>query len=432
MMQPMERPGAMRALLATAMLLAAVVVLASATPAPAQSGNSFGQSYLTPFPENDVYRVIVLGDAFGEGINGGLAEALSDESGIEVIDRSNGATGLARNDETTWDKQLEQMAASEQIHAAVVLFGVVDRQSMRIEKRRYQVGSPEWKQEYGKRVDRVMKVLKREGAAIYWLGLPVMRSPSAAADAEVMNAIFREMAVINAVKFIDTWSGFTDASGGYSPYGPDLSGKVRELRSGDGVYFTGRGYQKLAHFAEQEIRRDLALARAERDVPLAGSEDEQARIAAERRKTEGKTSGTAAAGQSGTGVAIAAVPALADYLADDSTITVTGATGQKVQLEIVRPRIPGAVVAHILRSSQARSVDIGQTMGTDLKIGLTALSSLALGSAGNSGAPGSVPLTQSPYYKLLVKGEAARAKPGRADDFAWPRQLQTAARQPGS
>jgi hypothetical protein len=31
------------------------------------------------------------------------------------------------------------------------------------------------------------------------------------------------------------------------------------------------------------------------------------------------------------------------------------------------------------------------------------------------------PLTQSPYYKVLVKGEALPPKTGRADDFTWPR-----------
>jgi hypothetical protein len=240
------------------------------------------------------------------------------------------------------------------------------------------------------------------------------------------------MAVINAVKYIDTWSGFTDASGGYSPYGPDLTGRVRELRSGDGVYFTGRGYQKLAHFAEQEIRRDIALARAERDVPLAGAEDEQAQIAAERKRASAAdpAAGIGAAvglsGESGSAPAAAAL----DYAADDSAITVPDGSGGRLKLEIPRPRIPGAVVAHILRSSQARSIDIGETVSTDLKIGLTALSSIA-SSLGRRSGTGQVGVTQSPYYKLLVKGESLPPKPGRADDFRWPRQAGSA-RQPGT
>jgi hypothetical protein len=417
-----------------ALIAAFLIVLTVAAWVPARAADPLGQSYLTPFPENDLYRVYVFADGFGAGLGEALASLLDDETAIEMVDRSEGSAGIGRNDGITWDEVIDQMSGAEQINAAVVLFGVSDRQAIRVDRKRYNLGTPEWRDEYKKRVDRVMKALKREGAAIYWLGLPVMRSPAAAEAAEQMNSIFREMAVINAVKYIDTWSGFTDSSGAYSPYGPDLTGRVRELRSGDGVYFTGRGYQKLAHFAEQEIRRDVALARAERDVPLAGAEDEQAQIAAERKRAaaaQAAASGKLAAGEGRLEErSDAPVAAVLDYAADDSAITVPDGSGGKLRLEIPRPRIPGAVVAHILRSSQARSIDIGETVGTDLKIGLTALSSIA-SSLGRRSGTGQVGVTQSPYYKLLVKGESLPPKPGRADDFHWPRQAG-GTRQPGS
>ena len=44
------------------------------------------------------------------------------------------------------------------------------------------------------------------------------------------------------------------------------------------MHFTSRGYLKLAHFVEKEIRRDLNLAKLERNIPLAGNEDEQAKV----------------------------------------------------------------------------------------------------------------------------------------------------------
>ena len=84
--------------------------------------------------------------------------------------------------------------------------------------------------------------------------------------------------VRNGAKFIDTWNGFTDKSGRYSPYGPDMTGQVKRLRVDDGVHFTMRGYLKLAHFVEKELRRDLNLAKIERNIPLAGNEEEQAKV----------------------------------------------------------------------------------------------------------------------------------------------------------
>ena len=43
-------------------------------------------------------------------------------------------------------------------------------------------------------------------------------------------------------------------------------------------YSTPRGSLKLAHFVEKEIRKDLNLAKLERNIPLAGSEDEQSKV----------------------------------------------------------------------------------------------------------------------------------------------------------
>ena len=105
-----------------------------------------------------------------------------------------------------------------------------------------------------------------------------MRSPGQSSDAEAMNDLFREKAFINGAKFIDTWNGFTDEAGRYSAYGPDMTGQVKRLRADDGVHFTMRGYLKLAHFVEKELRRDLNLAKIERNIPLAGNEEEQAKV----------------------------------------------------------------------------------------------------------------------------------------------------------
>src|SRR5262249_27646485 len=55
-------------------------------------------------------------------------------------------------------------------------------------------------------------------------------------------------------------------------------GQVKRLRADDGVHFTERGSVKLAHFVEKELRRDLSLAKIERNIPLAGSEEEQAKM----------------------------------------------------------------------------------------------------------------------------------------------------------
>ena len=93
-----------------------------------------------------------------------------------------------------------------------------------------------------------------------------------------LNDLFREKAHVNSIKFTDTWNGFVDQYGNYSPFGPNLDGRVARLRDKDGIRFTRSGYRKLADYVAREIRRDLINARSERNVPLAGNKVEQGAI----------------------------------------------------------------------------------------------------------------------------------------------------------
>ena len=79
-------------------------------------------------------------------------------------------------------------------------------------------------------------------------------------------------------------------------------------------------------------------------------------------------------------------------------------------------------MAHILRrGARGGPASVGEAVARDLEGGLTALSSIAPTSYVSGGAAKrNTPLTQTPYYKALVKGEKLKPRPGRADDFSWP------------
>jgi uncharacterized protein len=374
------------------------------------------QSYVTPFPDNDRYRIAVFGDGFGPGVAAALKLAFTADSSADVVDKSVYGVGLARNDGRTWDQVVAEIAKAERFHVAVVVFGTDDQVSLRVDKRRHNIDEAEWQQEYGRRVDLLLKEFKQRRIAVYWVGLPIMRGPIARASSEMMNGIFRQKSVLNGARFIDTWAAFADPSGAYTPYGPDLSGKSRLLRLDNGIHMTDRGYEKLANFVERDIRRDFAAARSEREIPLAGDVTEQQGIAMIAEKAGNSASGSAKASLSKSAP-------LPDIVADSATVVVPGAdaSGQPIRVEIVRPAIPGAVVAH-LQATPAQGLEIGQTLTADLKGGLTALSSVTLGNVGVDGNKNRLSLTQSPYYKLILKGDALPSKPGRADDFRWPRE----------
>jgi len=419
-------------------LLAGLLLLAApfTQPAAAQEGPS-GTSYLTPFPEADTYKVQVYGDAFAEGLIEGLNEAFAGDRRLQVARKHRAFAGIARAD---FDSEMKAEEASrEPVNIAVVMIGVGDRISIRQDAReRFLLGSPEWREEYGRRVDRFVKILKRRNIALYWVSQPIMRRYDVNDPAQMMNDIVRDKAYLNGIKFIDIGAQFADEAGNYSPYGPDITGRQRLLREADGVLFTHAGNRKLALFVEQEIKRDLSQARKERSIPLAGSESEQERIVALRPRPPAEPepagapkSGTASApdGRAGaTAPAQSTGPAAdgsLDQKADNGRITLKsiGAAGREESftLDLPRPAIPSAVVALVTRNqSSERPQAMGDVVADDIGGGLVVLSSITPASSGSGLNRRQAP-SQAPYYHVLIKGERLQPKPGRADDFGWPR-----------
>ena len=255
------------------------LAVALALPSAAQEEPS-GTSYVTPFPEGDVYKLQAYGDPLAEGILSGLVEAFAGDSRMQVSRKHRVLGGLTRND---FDDEMkaEEQPGREAFHIGVVMIGMYDRNNMRTSPRDFvRWGTDEWRKEYGRRVDSFIKTLKRRGVAVYWVGQPAMRSPQQNEAAQAMNDIVREKAYLNGAKFIDIAAHFADEAGNYAPWGPDITGKQKLLRENDGVMFTYAGNRKLALFVEQEIKRDLAQAKNERAIPLAGNDLEQKRIAA--------------------------------------------------------------------------------------------------------------------------------------------------------
>ncbi len=425
---------------ALSMALAAFVLLAvSPVRWAAAQEDASGTSYVTPFPEGDNYKLQAYGDAFAEGLLWGLVESFSGDGRVQVLRKHRALAGISRPE---FDDEIrtEETTPREKAHIGVIMIGYSDRVALRLATgRRFAFGTDEWREEYGKRVDRLIRTLKRQGAALYWIGLPILRRVEANDDAQTINDIVREKAYLNGIKFIDIQAQFADESGNYSAYGPDLTGKSRLLREADGVLFTSAGYRKLAHFVEQEIKRDLMQARKERAIPLAGSESEQKRISAQRPRpsSEGDAAwrgivnadkgdkadqpkGPTQPAQTQTGE-----PSL-EQKADNSRITLKsiGANGREeaVTLDILRPAIPSAVVALVTRKeSTDRPSQIGDVVSNDVGGGLVVMSSITPATTGPGGGVRRIAPSQTPYYQVLIKGERPTPKPGRADDFSWPR-----------
>jgi hypothetical protein len=122
----------------------------------------------------------------------------------------------------------------------------------------YEFRSDRWVELYSKKIEEMIGILKSKGVPVLWVGLPVVRGPKATADTLFLDSLYRDVAGKAGITYVDVWDGFVDEAGRFLMRGPDFQGQPRQLRSGDGVYFTPYGARKLAHYVEREISRLLA------------------------------------------------------------------------------------------------------------------------------------------------------------------------------
>lgn len=403
-------------------------------------------SYITPFPDNDTYRLQVYGDSIAEGLLAGIVETFAGDTRLQVQRSRHAIGGVLRNEFVDEVQAIDTNLSRTPMHVALVMVGLYDRYPWRPQggNRRVAVGSDEWKAEYGRRIDRLMKVFKARGTALYWVGLPIMRRPEASDDAQMLNELVRERAYVNGQKFIDVFSQFADEKGAFSAYGPEIEGKIRLLREADGVHFTQVGNRKLAHFVEREVRRDLTQARSDRTIPLAGTEVEQKRVrqmrtqapasvAAKGSTPPGKDGKSQSPADPAAGTSRATgrpVPGEAigqnEVRADNARITIkiagSGGKEESIAIDIVRPALPTSVVAAVTRrESPDRASQVGDSITSEIGGGLTIVSSVSVSADGATVDRRRLPPTQTPYYRVLVKGEQLPSRPGRADDFSWPK-----------
>jgi hypothetical protein len=204
------------------------------------------------------YFVAVLGDSLGQMLAQGLSEAFENRPEVAILRKAKENSGLVRDDFFDWTTATRDLLASgEKIDFAVMLIGSNDRQSLRDANGSYEPRSPEWQAAYTQRIETIAAMFRDKKIPLVWVGLPILRSERLSADALAFNEFYHAYAEKSGATFIDIWEAFADEAGRYSAIGPDINGQTMRLRTNDGIHFTKAGARKLAHFVEPAIRRNL-------------------------------------------------------------------------------------------------------------------------------------------------------------------------------
>lgn len=239
-------------------------VKVAAVPAPVsiECAMPFQPRLLDAIAKGEKIRVGVFGDSFGDGVWAALYHQLPARDAFQVIKFSQQSTGFTRYASLNLEDHVSEQLAAGPIDIAVISFGANDTQGVMHNGHVAPLLSPAWKEEIGARIDRYIGLLRKQGAIVYWVGLPVMRKLSFDADISGMNAFFASEMKRLDVPFIDTRPMSVDANGGYAAYLPDPGSQTpRLIRANDGIHMSMNGYQRLTGGLADRIRRYIASAR---------------------------------------------------------------------------------------------------------------------------------------------------------------------------
>lgn len=228
-------------------------------PSRSQASRAAAPAPVAVAKAEDARRILVVGDFMAASLARGLTDAFADDPNAQVIGKTNGSSGLVRDDFYDWNGQLPQLIEAEKPQLVVVMLGGNDRQAIRRPQGSIAVRTQEWTAEYEERAGALAGLIAKAGIPFVWIGQPSYQSDRMAEDMVFLNGIYQKSATAAGGEFVDVWGGFTDAGGTYISSGPDVEGQQRRLRNSDGITMTPAGAAKLAFFAHKPIQRLLGL-----------------------------------------------------------------------------------------------------------------------------------------------------------------------------
>ena len=211
----------------------------------------------------DAKTVLVVGDFIAGSLGEGLIAAFEATPGIIVERRTNGSSGIVREDYYNWPASLPGLIAETKPALVVISMGANDRQQMTVSGQKEKFRSEAWTKEYEARVSRLATLARDGGKPMMWIGMPAFQSSAMTADMTTLNTIYRASVEKAGGEFVDIWDGFVDENGKFVISGSDINGQQVRLRGSDGINFTKAGKRTLAFYVEKEIRRVLGDAAAD-------------------------------------------------------------------------------------------------------------------------------------------------------------------------
>ncbi|WID94218.1 SGNH family hydrolase [Bosea vestrisii] len=344
-------------------------------PAPRQAPTRVVVRDDPVIPKVDVnHHVLVIGDTLAGQIAEGLQDSLGDRADVAVVNKTKADSGLVRTDFYDWPKAAgEFLAADAKVMVGVISLGPNDRQVIREGDVTHEPLSERWLQLYKTRIDAIASAFSAKRVPLIWVGAPPMQNPRLSADLITLNDLFRKGVEAGGGQYVDLWAAYVDGENRYTATGPDVNGQIAKLRLGDGVHFTRAGARKAAHFVDVVVRRLLEGTPTQNVIALPTSPETGAPLAPDLQ------------------------PGGVERLIDRMV------SGLPADLQLIPVAPPRPLAGPILPLT-------GAVAGSGDTVLITSVQ--------EARGRGDV---AAQLDRVFGQGIAPEPRPGRADDFSWPR-----------
>lgn len=194
-------------------------------------------------------RVLIFGDSLMELVSRSMRREINRNPNMESESVVSIGSGLARMDLFNWNERIQDAVNEFKPNIAVVMIGANDNQPMMTDGGAVALGTPEWAQEYRRRVAHMVEILVEGGVErIYWIGMPDMRTANLQRETKRINEIVKERSNADRrVEYIDTVQMFSVEPGNFSPYIIDRNTAMPvHVRNPDGVHLNRAGADMLS------------------------------------------------------------------------------------------------------------------------------------------------------------------------------------------
>ncbi|MBR1374506.1 MAG: DUF459 domain-containing protein [Cardiobacteriaceae bacterium] len=201
-------------------------------------------------------KVFFAGDSMMQGLAPFVQRWLQKEAGIVSINLSKQSTGLSYTKAFDWPKTVEDtFAANPEIKLLIVFVGANDPWGFpdpNSPKKILQFRSDAWANEYAARMQRMIAAAESRGAAVIWVGIPVMRSEEYNRKMEFIDDVIRKTLTGRGI-YIPIRRLFTENANNTYTDSIDIAGKITRVRAKDGIHFTPAGYRRIAQAVQGKI-----------------------------------------------------------------------------------------------------------------------------------------------------------------------------------